>query len=181
MAEKPYPTVFHLLSDIFTRANISCVLIGGFAVNYYKVSRQTADIDFLITRENFEMILDLLEEKGFKKEYEQETFARLLGDRLYMMDIDFMFVDKNTLDKVINGGKAILIAGQKFIVPSLEHLIALKVHAIKYNPKIREYTDLPDIIQLIRVNKLNIKDAGFKSMCLKYGTEELYNKILERA
>ena len=181
MTEKPYPTVFHLLSYIFTRGNISCVLIGGFAVNYYQVSRQTADVDFLITKEDFEMILNLLEENGFKKDCEQETFARLLGDRLYMMDIDFMFVDKDTLNKVINGGKEIFIASRKFIVPSLDHLIALKLHAIKYNPKIREYKDFPDIIQLIRVNKLNIKDAGFKELCLKYGTEELYNKILERA
>ena len=180
MAEKPYPTVFHLLSDIFVKNNISCVLVGGFAVNYYKVSRQTADVDFLITKEGFEMILNLLEEKGFKKDYEQETFAKLLGNRLYMMDIDFMFVDKDTLDKVINGGKEIFIAGQKFIVPSLDHLIALKLHAIKYNPKIREYRDLPDVIQLIRINGLNVKDVEFKNLCFKYGTEELYNKILER-
>jgi hypothetical protein len=65
-------------------------------------------------------------------------------------------------------------------VPCLNHLIALKLHAIKYNPKIREYRDLPDIIELIRINKINTKDVEFKNLCLKYGREELYNKILER-
>ncbi len=96
------------------------------------------------------------------------------------MDVDFMFVDKDTLDKIINAGKEISIANQKFIVPRLNHLIALKLHAIRYNPKIREYKDLPDIIQLIRINELNVKDVEFKNLCLKYGTEELYNRILER-
>lgn len=180
MSEKQYPTIFHLLSDVFTKADAASVLIGGFAVNYYKVSRQTADVDFLITKEDFEMIRNLLEEKGFKKDYEEVVFARLIGDKPYMMDIDFMFVDKDTLDKIINEGKKISIARQKFIVPSLNHLIALKLHAIKHNPKIREYKDLPDVIQLIRINKLSVKDSEFKALCLKYGTEELYNKILER-
>lgn len=42
-------TIFHLISEIFKKNNVNSVLIGGFAVNYYKVTRQTADIDFLIT------------------------------------------------------------------------------------------------------------------------------------
>lgn len=175
-----YPNIFHLISDIFTKAKVSCVLIGGFAVNYYKVSRQTADIDFLITRDDFQKISSLLEEKGFKKDDIQEVFARLIGKESYLMDVDFMFVDKETLHKIGQAGKEISIAGQKFIVPSLNHLIALKLHAIKYNPKIREYKDLADIIDLIRTNKLNVKDAELKNLCLKYGTEELYKKILER-
>jgi predicted nucleotidyltransferase len=96
------------------------------------------------------------------------------------MDLDFMFVDKETLDKIIQEAKEINIAGQKLLVPSLQHLIALKLHAIKYNPKIREYKDLSDIVELIKVNKINARDAEFKSLCLKYGTEELCHKILER-
>lgn len=177
---KEYPTIFHLISDIFAKGNVKSVLIGGFAVNYYKVTRQTADIDFLITKNDFEKIISLLEKEGFKKDYEQEVFARFLGEKPQLMDLDFMFVDEETLNKIIKESRQIGIAGQKFIVPCLNHLIALKLHAIKYNPKIREYRDLPDIIELIRINKINTKDMEFKNLCLKYGTEELYNKILER-
>jgi hypothetical protein len=176
-----YPGIFHLISDIFTKAGVSCVLIGGFAVNYYKVTRQTADIDFLITKDDFEKILSLLEEKGFRKDNIQEVFARLIGKESYLMDVDFMFVDKETLHKIIKAGKEISIAGKQFIVPSLNHLIALKLHAIKYNPKLRQYKDFADIIELIRINRLNVKDTEFKNLCLKYGTDELYKKILEGA
>ncbi len=42
-------SVFHLMSGLTREEGISCILIGGFAVNYYKVTRQTADVDFLIT------------------------------------------------------------------------------------------------------------------------------------
>jgi hypothetical protein len=175
-----YPSIFHLVTDVFAKRNVISVLIGGFAINYYKVTRQTADIDFLITKDDFERILSLLEDKGYKLDYTQEVFARLIGEKAYLIDIDFMFVDKETLDKIVNAGRQINIAGQKLIVPSLNHLIALKLHAIKYNPKIREYKDLSDIIELIKANKLNVKNEEFKNLCLRYGTGELYHKILER-
>jgi hypothetical protein len=175
-----YPTVFHLISDIMNMSGAVCALIGGFAINYYKVTRQTADVDFLTTKEDFEKIAGLLEKEGFKKDYSQEVFSRLTADSRYLMDIDFMFVDKETLDKIIKEAKTAYIAGQKFMVPCLNHLIALKLHAIKYNPKIRWYKDFMDIMELIRVNKVNVRSEEFKNLCLKYGTEELYNNILEK-
>lgn len=173
-----YPTVFHLISAISRKTGISCVLIGGFAVNYYKYTRQTADVDFLVTEENFEKILDLLEKAGYKQDYTQKVFTRFKSNGSYLMDIDFMFVDKNTLSKVMKNGQKISIANQKFIVPSLYDLIALKLHSIKYNPKLRESRDLPDIINLIKINKVDFKAKSFQELCLTYGTEKLYNKIL---
>jgi hypothetical protein len=180
MTEKENPNIFQIISDIFAKKGVVSVLIGGFAVNYYKITRTTADIDFLITKEDFQKLLAPLEEKGFKKDYEQEVFARFLGEKPNLMDVDFMFVDKETLDKIIKESKVTTISGKNFAIPCLNHLIALKLHAIKYNPKIREYRDLPDIIELIRINKVNVSDAEFKNLCLKYGTEELYRKISER-
>jgi hypothetical protein len=176
-----YPTVFHLISSVCNQRNISCVLIGGFAVNYYKVTRQTADVDFLITKDGYDKIQSLLEKEGFKQSYTQEVFVRLTTEKSYLMDLDFMFVDEKTLDKIIKEGSQISIAGKKFIVPCLLHLIALKLHAVKYNPKIREYKDLADIIELIKINKIDAGSNEFKNLCLKYGTEELYHKILEMA
>ncbi len=90
-----------------------------------------------------------------------------------------MFVDEETLRKIKSNGKTLRIAGQKFVVPSLDDLIALKLHSIKFNPKIRLSRDLPDIVNLIRINKVDAKDRKFKELCLKYGTEEIYQKLLE--
>jgi hypothetical protein len=175
-----YSSVFHLVSSISQKQGVSCVLIGGFAVNYYKVTRQTADVDFLITYDDFEKILPLLEKAGYKKDYVQEVFTRLKSNELYLMDIDFMFVDKDTLDKIIKGSKKAVIGGQEFTVPSLNNLIALKLHSLKYNFKLREHKDLFDIIDLIRVNKVAYKSEEFKELCLKYGTKEIYQNIIEK-
>jgi len=175
-----YPTAFHLISNISKKAGVSCVLVGGFAVNYYKYTRQTADVDFLITKDDFEKIFDLLKKEGYKQDYAQKVFIRLKSKKFYLMDLDFMFVDKETFAKIVKDGREISIAGQRFIVPSLYNLIALKLHSIKYNPKIRESTDLPDIINLIRANKIDFKNKDFRGLCLKYGTKEIYDKISDR-
>ncbi|MBL7198396.1 MAG: nucleotidyltransferase [Candidatus Omnitrophica bacterium] len=174
-----YKSAFHLISDISKKTGISCILIGGFAVNYYKFTRQTADIDFLITRNDFEKISGLLEKVGYKKDFSQDVFVGLKSNKLYLMDIDFMFVDRETLDKIIKDGKGIDIAKHKFIIPSLNNLIALKLHSLKYNFKLRQARDIPDIVSLIKINKMDVKDEGFRKLCLTYGTEEIYDKILE--
>lgn len=95
------------------------------------------------------------------------------------MDVDFMFVDEETLTKILKEGKELKIAGQRFVVPSLNHLIALKLHSIKYNPKVRFGKDFPDIVSLIRINGVNMKGKEFKELCVKYGTDELYRQLLE--
>ncbi len=175
-----FQSVFHLLSDISRKTRVSFVLIGGFAVNYYKYTRQTVDVDFLIKEQNFQKILNLLEAAGYKVDYRQEVFARLIStESPLLMDIDFMFIDEETFAKIIKDSQKTSIAGCEFTVPSLEHLIALKLHAVKYNPKLRLAKDIPDIINLIRINKLDAKSKKFKELCLKYATEEIYQKILD--
>lgn len=174
-----HPTVFHLISAVAQKNDVSCILIGGFAVNYYKVTRQTIDVDFLITKKDFEKILPFLEKEGYKIDYSQEVFTRLRANSLYLMDLDFMFVEQGTLDKIMAESKKTTIARQEFIVPSIEHLIALKLHSIKNNPNVRKNKDLPDIINLIKINKISVKNEKFKKLCLKYGNAKLYNDILK--
>lgn len=172
-------SVFHLISDITHQKGVSCVLIGGFAVNHYKVVRQTVDIDFLIVKEDFEKISDALKEAGYRQLSAQENFTQLESAQLSLKNIDFVFVDRPTLDNILKEAKPMTIAGQKFLVPSLNHLIALKLHSIKNNEKLRLLKDLPDIVSLIRKNNVNVEGAEFKELCLKYGTEDIYRRILE--
>lgn len=172
-------SVFHLIKEITSHENVSCVLIGGFAVNHYKVSRQTADIDFLVTKEDFERILEALKNAGYKLESSNDNFVHFKSGRIALMDIDFMFVEKETLSKIMEQGEVVTIARQEFRVPSLRHLIALKLHSIKYNPKLRLVKDFPDIVGLVKINQVDIKDKDFKELCLKYGDDELYRRLLE--
>ena len=71
------------------------------------------------------------------------------------------------------------VMSEKFRVPSLNHLIALKLHALKNNLPHRELRDLRDIIELVKQHKIDVKTESFRNLCQKYGTEEVYKKICE--
>jgi len=170
--------VFDLASNGIFEKKIPCVLIGGFALNFFKVTRQTNDVDFMIRKEDFDKIFNVFKKVGYTIAQLEEVFVRLKAPKPALMDIDFMFTDPETLARIIKEGKKVIIRRKTFIVPSLEHLVALKLHSIRHNQKMREFKDLPDIINLLRINKVKFKEKKFEAMCLKFGTKELYQKIV---
>jgi hypothetical protein len=170
-----YQSIFKILASIYREAGITCILIGGYAVNSYKVSRHTADVDFLLTKDSFLKIKDRLIELGYSIENEQEVFVQLIN-KCGLRDLDFMFADSETIEKLIKSSNTTIIASETFIIPSLQNLIALKLHSIKYNPQ-RELNDLPDIINLIKNNKLDAGSPEIVLLCEKFGPIGIYEKI----
>ena len=175
-----YATVFDLVSTEFKKERLDYLLIGGFAINSYGVTRQTMDVDFMITASDYPKALAVLKAHGYEEAYRQDVFSRLKSSRPEWMDVDFLFVDRQTLEPMVRDGKKVEISGHEFTVPSLDHLIALKLHSLRYNPKIREYKDLLDILKLIQRNQMDVRAEAFRNLCLKFGTEEIYRKILEK-
>ena len=176
-----YSSAFHLISEITSQKAIACILIGGYAVNFHKYTRQTQDLDFMMVKEDFDRIVTALQKAGYNQLETQENFAQFKSSHPALLDIDFMFVDQSTLEKILKDAKQVKIKDHSFFIPSVEHLIALKLHSMKGNYKIRWTKDFPDVISLIRANKINIQADQFKAMCLKFGTPELYQLIKENA
>jgi hypothetical protein len=131
-----YAKAFHLVARASKKATVPCVLIGGFAINFYKVTRNTLDIDFLITRTDFAKIEEALLAAGYAEEFATDAAIRF-SNKKEALDIDFMIVDDMTREKIIKEGKPAEIVGEKLIIPSLNHLIALKLHAVKNNEALR--------------------------------------------
>lgn len=172
-----YAKAFHLVTKASKKSSVPCILIGGFAVNFYKVTRGTRDVDFLITKSDFKKIEKVLIEAGYAENFATNVAVRMSNSN-DAMDIDFMIVDEVTRARILEEGQKTEIAGSELIIPSLNHLIALKLHAIKHGSKARLWKDLPDIIDLININKIDFESAVFKDICLKFGTEEIYKNIL---
>jgi hypothetical protein len=167
-------STFALLADIFRNTKTRGVLIGGYAVNAHKVTRHTVDIDFLVTKETFRNIFPELKQQGYSIVCEHEVFVQIAGKNL--RDIDFMFSDESTVKKIFDTGDSIKIAGETFVTPNLENLIAMKLHSMRWNPH-RELVDLPDIVFLIQANEIDVGTPEIRSLFLKYGTNELFEKI----
>lgn len=174
-----YPTVFDLIACEFKKAGVVYALVGGFAVNAHHVARQTADVDLLIAADDLKKAGEVLEASGYRKAAVADVVARFEGDGKRQMDIDLLLVDPETLRQVCEDGKLIKIAGNEFLVPSLRHLIAMKIHAIKSDPSKRWAKDLPDIVSLMKKNGLSLADPGMVVLCKKFGTSDILAKLQE--
>lgn len=90
-----------------------------------------------------------------------------------------MFVTQETLEGMLNEAETTEIKGRKFKVASLDHLLALKLHAMKQNIRRRGFRDLTDVLDLAERNQIDVKSKKFEGLCLKYGGEEVYRTIKE--
>ena len=83
------------------------------------------------------------------------------------MALDLMMVDAETFEKMWLEAQGFKIATFSFRVPSLEHLIALKLHAAKNTH--RASKDLSDIIQVLSVNRGKVSPAALQQLCDQFG------------
>ena len=171
-------TIFELIHSVLEKKKIPAVLIGGFAVNAYEYTRQTMDIDFLMGEEDYGQVLGDFEKIGFKEIARKKLCARFQAPPPHAWSVDIVFSDLETVKKISEAGKEVKISGLIFKIPSLPHLIALKLHAIKQDPR-RELKDLQDIVELIRHHKMDIKTPAFQELCLRHGSQKLYGMIVQ--
>jgi hypothetical protein len=89
--------------------------------------------------------------------------------------IDFMYVRDQTADRLFAG--ALLLpgpGGRSMLVPKPEHLIAMKVQAMKDAPE-RGMQDLVDIAHLLQMD--GVDRAEVHSYFVRAGLEERWNEL----
>ncbi len=174
-----YSTVFDLIAEAAQKAGARLILIGGFAVNAYHYARNTKDVDFLTTDEDYPKIARFLSLSGFRESVKTDVFVKQVFENAEGMPIDFLFVDPDTFESIWKDGTETVLSGKIFRMPSLFHLIALKLHAIKQGSKDRAWKDIPDILNLIEANRIDIRSFDFVEVCRKYGPKGIYEDILK--
>ena len=165
------------MSTEFKKAGIPFLIVGGFAVNYHKVARSTGDFDLLMREADYPQALGILEQAGYREVRKEFLCARLRNEELFFMPVDILFTDPNSLAEMLKEAKEIKIRGQEFKVPSLQNLMAMKLHSLKQSGGERDYKDLLDLLDLMKQNQIDGRSQAFKDLCLKFGGEEIYRKV----
>ncbi|OGJ86980.1 MAG: hypothetical protein A2268_07160 [Candidatus Raymondbacteria bacterium RifOxyA12_full_50_37] len=169
-------SIFTLLAAIFRKHEVKPVLIGGYAFIASKVIRSTFDIDFIVTGEDEAKLEPDIISTGYTIKKRQGVAVQFKAEKKGLRDLDFLITDADTFQKLVKNGRQVIIAGETFIIPSPDHLIAMKLHAIVNNPE-REKKDLLDVIQLIESNSIDPKSSEIKKLFKKYGLEHLFKQI----
>lgn len=170
--------LFARLDEATRQAGLSFLLIGGNAVNAHGFGRTTKDVDLLICVADSEKWVNALESDGYQIEHHGNHFLQLSAAAKDSTPVDFMLVNPATFAQMKAAATTTTIDNYNFLVPSLEHLLALKFHALKHGPSQRGYKDLVDVLSLIDANGIDVRGDKFRALCDKYGNKEIYERII---
>jgi predicted nucleotidyltransferase len=151
------------------------LVIGGHAVIAYGHSRNTVDIDLLARKDDRASWVEGLTALAYESRHTHENFEQFRstkGDS----DLDLMFVSDSTFAGLIETSKEVVFGPVSVRIPSLQHLIALKLHVLKQGLEHRMLGDFDDVVQLVLVNRIDLENPEWKSLFDRYGNEELYER-----
>jgi predicted nucleotidyltransferase len=154
------------------------LVIGGHAIIAYGYERQTGDLDLLVRRTDQKKWADLLISLGCNLVHEQDPFAQFSPSSNFGWPVDLMFGNEQTFSGMLAEAKESTVTGIAVKIPSLEHLIALKLHALKNTHGRRGLKDLVDVVSLLEANKIDVGSDKFKRLCERYGTDKIYDQII---
>lgn len=166
------------LNTLIAEGGVSPLVIGAHALQELGVPRQTFDLDLMIAETDKESIAKILLDDGYTSVAETKNFQRFSHPRPERMDIDLLFVDSSTFEKLAAHSSTSKSGTSTLRIPSIPHFIALKLHAIRNNPK-REARDLGDIAELLRARPGVLSPQQLEESCRKFGPKGVYSKLRE--
>ena len=170
--------IFEILNQKSREAGLSFLVIGGHAVNAHGYERQTADLDILVQSANSERWKNLLSGLGYSLFEEHDNFAQFTPPKTGFWPVDLMFVNEQTFSKINTESIEVKMQGTAVRILSVEHLIALKMHALKHTHPRRELKDLLDVVNLVELNHMDLGGEKFRQLCERYGNEKIRDKII---
>jgi predicted nucleotidyltransferase len=170
-------TTFAHVADEAARNGLPFLLIGGHAVAHHHYSRTTEDTDILVSVDHREAWLNLAGRLGLKVFHDGGTFLQLTPGGSGVWRLDLMLVNATTFAKMVAAAVSGKLEGQTVQVVALDHLLALKFHALKHTRGTRGLKDMDDVVNLVLNNRVDVKAPAFRELVLKYGTAELYERL----
>lgn len=153
------------------------LLIGGHAVNAYGVQRQTGDIDLIVKSSQRKAWEDLFLKIRYQSDQCDNRFIRYRPDTIAAWPIDLMLVDDETFGKLYSDANLVDLGVVTVRVVSPQHLVTLKLHALKVYQEHRYAKDYNDVIQLLRHACPQLRNETLRELCVRYADAALYEKL----
>jgi hypothetical protein len=134
-------------------------VIGGVALAAYGHPRMTLDLDVVTESAAQEAIVMFMESRGFATLHRSSGYSNHRHPDRSHGRVDFMYVQGRTSELLFGGIRQLPgPGGVTMAVPRPEHLVAMKVQAMKDAPD-RTWQDLVDIGYLLRLPGVDREEA----------------------
>lgn len=170
--------IFEMLARESDTRRLPFLIIGGHAVNAYGYSRFTKDLDILGNAAQRADWRAALIQNGLALFRDGGAFLQFSAPAGSKWPLDLMLVNEGTFSKLRADAREHQIGGRSFLIPSLDGLFALKFHVLKQKIPGRGYKDLMDILTLAECNGIDLQSNRVKNLCEKFGSPEIYERII---
>jgi hypothetical protein len=125
---------------------------GGVALAAYGSPRLTLDLDIVTESDAQDALVGAMESSGYATLYRSQGFSNHRHPDRVWGRVDFIYVRGVTADRLFAGVRVVPgPAGRPVAVPRPEHLIAMKVQAMKNAPE-RTWQEMVDIGYLLALD-----------------------------
>lgn len=154
-------------------------LIGGLALAAYGHQRATLDIDFVVAIDDQNNIVEFMESLGYETLHCSRGYSNHRHADPQLGNVDFVYVGEDTALKLFSSVSYINGPGEATIpIPKPEHLIAMKVLAMKNDPD-RVFQEMADIrVLMLRPGvDLDVVRGYFEQHALEERFDELRRSL----
>ncbi|MGH9868551.1 MAG: hypothetical protein ACREAA_10365 [Candidatus Polarisedimenticolia bacterium] len=166
------------LSDFLRKERFPFAVAGAFALHAYGVSRATADLDFVTDAGARDPLVAFLVSLGYETLHVSQGFSNHVHQDPALGRVDIIYVEGDTSRRLFAEAATVLRldSGLELPVPTPEHIIAMKVHAMKNDPR-RTFQEMADIQRLLLLP--GIDRAQVALAFERAGLRRKYDEILE--
>ena len=168
---------FKTAAGALEESGVRFLLGGGFAVNVHGFERGTKDIDLLVSEMDRDRANDALLGVGFTALRSVDIVTRYQPPSGILLVVDILPLDPKTFDAMWADGLDRHMAGSKVRVVGIDHLLAMKLHAMKHDNMVRGLKDLLDIAALARANNLAPDSDRLRDLCLQFGSQSILESV----
>ncbi len=170
-----FAKVLSLVAGYLREEGVRHALIGGHGLAAYGLVRATLDLDLAVEAGAQPGLVDFMEARGYETLHRSEGYSNHLHPDPELGRVDFVYVRGETARKLFAGSAlAVGPGGVEIAVPKAEHLIAMKVQAMKNDPE-RSFQELADIRSLLALPGVDREEV--RGYFRKHGLERRFDDL----
>jgi len=154
-----FARVYGLVASFLDERAAKVAVVGGLGLHGHGVTRATLDLDLVTEAPVQAAVVAFLESQGYETLHRSAGYSNHLHALPDLGRVDIVYVDAETALGLFAGAAPLLDFGARTaLVPRAEHLVAMKVQAMKNDPT-RELQDLADIQALSRLPGIDLAEV----------------------
>ncbi|MFN8091103.1 MAG: hypothetical protein U0599_02525 [Vicinamibacteria bacterium] len=154
-----FARAFDRVAGLLEARGASLAVVGGLGLHAYGITRATQDLDVVTESAAQDALVAFLEGEGYETLHRSAFYSNHLHPEPSSGRFDFIYVDPETARRLFPTCRPLLQLGtRRALVPRPEHLVAMKVQAIRNDPA-RALQDLADVLALLRLPGVDVDEA----------------------